>query len=444
MPAFSKLCAALATASALLSWGLPARANFTAETLTPYEGFFVTRVDVEGFKKTKEFIVRREIRIQPGDVFHVENAQADLTRLENMGIFSSGEIRVAANDSTVALTYRVREMPWIVPYPRATYTEQDGWSFGAGVASINMHGRATELAAAFLVGGLDSWSLWYRYPWITGNHISFEFLGSDFKRFDELNDFNERSLEFTPWFGSYIHDHGRVGVTVSYFQMDSDRDGITLDRDDSDQFLRVGGRVGHDSRDNWRNPCRGWFDDLMVLRTDGGAFGSPGAWWLVEGDVRRYHPLAPRHTLVAGALVSYQDGQVGTDIPGYLQYRMGGANSIRGYDIDVLGKELYGRNQSIVTLEYQYVLSPIRERMIGKWPFSAGLEAAAFVDWGVAWNHSDEFSTERARTGFGLGLRWLLPAIIELRTDVAVGDEGKVFFHFGVGEKLSAQRARIR
>lgn len=444
MPTVSRRFAGVLFASALSSWAVPARANFTAAPLSLYEGYFVTRVDVEGFKKTKEFIVRREIRIQPGQVFHVVDAQADLTRLENIGIFSSGEIVAVAADSTVALTYHVREMPWIVPYPRFRYTEQNGWSFGAGVASVNIDGRATRLSGSFLVGGVDSWSFRYRYPWITGNHLSFDLVAADFKRFDELNDFNERSLEFTPWIGSYIGDAGRAGVTVSYFQMDSDRDGITLDADDSDRFLRIGGHVGFDTRDNWRNPCRGWFHDLLALHYDGGPFGQPGHWWLVEMDARRYQPLAKKQTLVMGALVSYQDGQVGTDIPGYLQYRMGGANSIRGYDIDVLGRQLYGRNQSIATVEYQYVLMPMGEHFVGKFSYSAGLEAAAFVDWGVAWNRADEFDTESARTGFGLGLRWLLPAVFEVRTDVAIGDEGKIFFHLGVGEKLTAQRARLR
>lgn len=423
----------------------PARANFTAEPLEPYEGYLVTRVQVEGCKVTKEYIVRREIRVEAGDTFRVAEAQTDLTRLENIGVFSSGEIVAdATDDSTVALTYRVREMPWIVPFPRVRYTEQDGWSLGAGIASVNMHGRATRLSASFLLGGLDSWSIRYRHPWITGNHISFDFLGSDFERQDDLNEFKERSLEFAPWFGSYIGDSGRIGVTISYFQMDSDRDGITLTGDRRDQFLRVGGRIGYDSRDNWRNPCEGWLHDLLLLRYDGGTFGQAGQWWLIEGDARRYQPLTDRQALTIGALASYQDGEVGADIPTYLQYRMGGANSIRGYDIDVLGKELFGRNQTIATLEYHYLLSPLRERFIGKWSYSAGLEAAVFVDWGLAWNHADEFNAERARTGFGIGLRWLLPAVFEVRTDVAIGEDGEVFFHLGVGEKLTAQRARLR
>jgi outer membrane translocation and assembly module TamA len=95
-------------------------------------------------------------------------------------------------------------------------------------------------------------------------------------------------------------------------------------------------------------------------------------------------------------------------------------------------------------MEYQYVLIPMHEHFIGKWSYSAGIEAAAFVDWGIAWNGSDEFEPSRSRTGFGVGLRWLLPAINEIRTDVAIGEDGKVYFHLGVGEKFNAQRLRVR
>ena len=444
MRAVSPFFAVAATAAAVLLGAFPARANFTAVALAPYQGYFVTSVDIVGYKVTKPYVVRREIRIQPGDTFHVEDAQADLTRLENLGIFSSGVCTAVASDSSVALTYTVREMPWIVGFPRFRYTEEDGWSFGAGVASINMLGRGARLSASFVVGGNDAWSLHYRYPWITGNHISADVFTAHLKRDDTLNEFEEHSYELTPWFGSYIGDAGRVGFTVSYFQMESNVADITLASDNRDRFLRVGAHIGYDTRDNWRNPCRGWQHDLLVMRYDGGVFGGPGQWWLAEVDLRRYQPLAPRHALAIGTLVSYQDGQVGRDIPGYLQYRMGGANSIRGYDIDVLGRELYGENQSIVTAEYQYVLFPMREHFLGKWSFSGGLEAAAFVDWGIAWNHSDQFHAENARTGFGIGLRWLLPAVLEIRTDIAMGDDGKVRFHLGVGEKFNAQRLRLR
>lgn len=422
----------------------PSTAASAPDSLAFCQGFRVTRVDVAGFKNTKEFVIRREIQTRPGDLFDAGLVQRDLTRIENLGIFSSAGVAVETTDSTVALTYRVREMPWIIPYPRLRYTEEDGWSIGAGVTSVNLFGRAIYATGYFLVGGLDSYALKFTYPWITGHHVSFDLVAADFRRFDPLNDFNEHSRELTPWLGRWIGERGRVAATVSYFQMNSDRDGVTLAPDRQDDFLSAGVRVGYDSRNAWRSPRHGWHNEVLVMGYDGGLFDDPGQWGLAELDLRHFRAIGEKHSFIIGSLVSLQSGEVGVDFPSYLQYRMGGANSIRGYDIEKLGQTLYGRNQWIVTTELQRMLSPVREYRVGPWSFPAGLKAAAFVDWGIAWNGSDEFDAGRSRAGFGVGLRWIVPAVYELRTDIAIGEGGKVYFHLGVGDKFTAQRSRLR
>ncbi len=414
------------------------------DSLARYEGFLVTRVDITGYVVTKPYVVRREIRIQPGDTFHVASVRADRVRLENLEIFSSMVVTGIAADSTVALTYTVKETPWLVPYPRVTYTEADGFSAGLGVASVNLFGRAAFLSGYFLLGGVNSFALAFRYPWITGNHVGVDVTTADLTREDELNDFREHSREIAPWFGRWIGDAGRVAATVSYFQMNSDRDGITLSPDRRDQFLRLGMRVGYDTRDSWRSPRSGWNNEFLFMWSDGGAFGEPGQWPLFEIDVRRYLKIASGQSITIGSLTSLQTGTVGESFPEYLQYRMGGANSIRGYKIDTLGRELYGTRQWIVTTEYRHAVVPLREFRLRQWSVSAGLDIAGFVDWGTAWSSTDEFGLDRAHTGGGIGLRFLLPAVLEIRTDVAIGSSGDIILHLGVGDKLNEQRARLR
>jgi len=69
-------------------------------------------------------------------------------------------------------------------------------------------------------------------------------------------------------------------------------------------------------------------------------------------DRRRFQRVNEKDTLYVGALTSLQSGTVGEDVPKYLQYRLGDANSIRGQDFH-FGKTLYGKNQLITTVEYQ-------------------------------------------------------------------------------------------
>jgi outer membrane protein assembly factor BamA len=140
----------------------------------------------------------------------------------------------------------------------------------------------------------------------------------------------------------------------------------------------------------------------------------------------------------------FQSGAVGVDVPEYLQFRMGGANSIRGYDLDSLGQTLYGKNQFIATAEYSFQLRPIREYKILNMSFSLGLAAAVFVDNGIAWNQGSDFNATRNSVGAGFGLRLLVPGMQMFRFDFAKGEGGGLLFAFGTGSKFDAQTHRIR
>jgi outer membrane translocation and assembly module TamA len=73
-----------------------------------------------------------------------------------------------------------------------------------------------------------------------------------------------------------------------------------------------------------------------------------------------------------------------------------------------------------------------------------GLELAAFIDTGLAWNTSNQFNTDHSRTGYGFGIRTLLPTVGEVRFDLAFSGEGDVTFNFATWPKFVAQRQRLR
>ena len=293
-----------------------------------------------------------------------------------------------------------------------------------------------------LFGGASTYQIEVNWPWITANHLSLELFSGRILRDDSLRNFGETSDEFTPWVGTFIGRNWRARGGFSYFRMGADRDGVTLSPTNTDTLIRVGAGVGLDTRDNWRNPHRGWENDLQVLRT-GGALGGEGNFWTTDIDVRRYQPVG-RHTVVFSGLASLQTGTLGVDIPSYMDYRLGGANSIRGYTPTGLGRELGGKNQLLTTVEYQHLLLDIRELTIVGLSFTMGLELAAFVDTGTAWNESNEFGARRTRTGFGFGVRPIVPGVGEVRLDLGFNADGHVVFHLGVSPKMEAQRTRLR
>ena len=86
---------------------------------------------------------------------------------------------------------------------------------------------------------------------------------------------------------------------------------------------------------------------------------------------------------------------------------------------------------------------PVREVVVIKWPVTIGLQVALFADGGIAWTESEELAMRRVKTGFGIGLRPLLPAVGMLRLDLAVSADG-VRFNLATQTKPEAQRQRIR
>jgi outer membrane protein assembly factor BamA len=303
---------------------------------------------------------------------------------------------------------------------------------------VNLFGRDILVSGRLLFGGTNTFEVEGSYPWITGNHVSVDARAAYLIRDDVVRGFEETSTEITPWLGTFLGQSGRLNGSVSWFRMESDTDGITLNPNNRDDFLRVGARLGYDTRDSWRVPRRGWKNEIEV-------WGSAGAgeFLTFTTDVRRYQPWGGRQTFAMGALMTLQSGTLGVDVPTYLDYYMGGANSIRGYDPEQLGEVLFGKNQLISTVEYRYALVPLRSFRIIKWSFSLGVQGAGFVDLGTAWSDQSQLTGDRFRVGWGFGLRLIVPNNEMIRFDLGFSESG-VHFHFGTWSKFTAQRFRIR
>jgi outer membrane protein insertion porin family len=405
----------------------------------PYANRTITAIDLRGQRVTREHVIRREIRSAVGEGLRVDVLAADVQRLDNLSIFAEIGVGAEADGDGVRVTFLLKEMPAWVPWVGFSYTEQDGFSAGPKLSALNLKGRAISVGARAYFGGAKQYSTHFFWPWIGGNHVSLDFNGARLHRTDTLNDFKETSYEFTPAVGTYLGEHGRLAGKFSLFRMKSDVPGKTLSPDGEDVLPRLGLSLGWDTRDSWRFPRRGWQNELEVWRTSGDA-----DFWSVTLDLRRWIPVRTKQRLALSGLASLQTGAVGEDIPVYLIYRMGGANSIRGYDITELGPRLYGKNQLIGTAEYSVNVIPLRRWDIWKFALRMGLDLALFTDVGTAWTESRELTADRTRAGLGAGVRLLVPGSEMVRLDLGWSREGGFHFHFASGAKPVAQRLRIR
>jgi outer membrane protein insertion porin family len=118
-----------------------------------YENQPVTKITITGNNVTKEYVIRRELKVEVGEPFTLEGLTQTVRNLDNLGVFSSIKVTTSDHDNGVALDFEVREMPWIIPYIKLKYNEENGWSIGPTVSSLNFLGRGIKLSAFWLFGG---------------------------------------------------------------------------------------------------------------------------------------------------------------------------------------------------------------------------------------------------------------------------------------------------
>ena len=102
----------------------------------------VSEIEVTGHRKTKEYIIRREIQHPVNIPLDSTLVEEDRDRIENLGIFSIVSWQMVPNeDGSCTLSYSVIETLGIIPGAMPIYSEDNGWSLSGGVLIKNFRGR---------------------------------------------------------------------------------------------------------------------------------------------------------------------------------------------------------------------------------------------------------------------------------------------------------------
>jgi outer membrane protein assembly factor BamA len=234
------------------------KVGFDEASFVPYKGKLVSSITLIGNKHTKNYVATREIWTKVGQPLSVETLAADHQRLQNIQVFSSVHIVPAAVDSSVALVFYLHEMPPVLLYPALSFTDQNGWSYGAGASSINLMGRNISASGKVLFGGTTTFSFSASDPWITGNHVSAKATIAHLEYYNELDAFEQTDRYALPWVGTYMGKFGRAGATINWLQVRSNVAGKTLSPDNVDNMYNTGFYLQYDSRTSVRAPNNGW------------------------------------------------------------------------------------------------------------------------------------------------------------------------------------------
>ena len=423
---------------------------------------YVDKIKVRGNVKTKDIVIRRELRIRPGDKFDGEKLKRSKERLQNLGFFE--EIKYDTEDTQVSdkkdLVVEVKE------------SKTGAFSFGGGYSSVEQFVGFVEIEQKnfdwknfpYFTGGgqdlklrgsidsvSDSFDLSFTEPWVFDYPVSFGFdaykrthkreedigygydediKGGDLRLGKELSEYLRADL-------MYRHD------TIKITDITENASNDLLKEYGSNTISSMQFGLTFDTRDNALDPTRG---NILSgsLESAGGPFGGDKDFMKFFGRASHYLPMFGGSVLEfrgrIGLAKSYGDSD---RLPIYERYFAGGAYSIRGYDerkvgpIDPTSKDpLGGASMAVGNIEYTY-------------PLFSFLKVAAFYDVGNVWEKlgdifsskdtSSPLNTGGFKSGVGLGVRIKTPIGpimldygIPLNTEPGSDRRGSGKFHFSM------------
>ncbi len=404
-------------------------------------GKIIREIRLVGLKRTKEFVVLRELGSKVGEPFTEENARKDPDRLDRLGIFGSITLNpIVDENDEVILELDLKEIFPYLPRLSLEVSDADGVSVGGGFTALNLLGRAIRLDASVRGGGATTVEFVSEAPWVWGDSYGYHIEIFGRERFNNVWNFDEDSFELNLRLGKRVKEHFRAGLLFSYISLTSDQPDITIEPDNSDRVPSLGFFVGLNTLDSWFDPRRGWQGVIQVSKS-GGPLGGITDFSSYLIDVRRYQPIVDRHQIVIFSLTTYRTGRADETFPQWLAYEIGGANTVRGWSF----ASQVGKSQFINTAEYRYSIMEPRFFPLFGLNINLGVLAAAFVDSGITWTKGEEFKRSNFLTGYGAGVRFLVPFVDMIRLDVGWGEEnGGAVFTVGVRTKPFMSRRRVR
>jgi outer membrane protein assembly factor BamA len=379
-------------------------------------------------------IVRRHLASRQGVPFHHATLLEDYRRLDALRLFSAIGIRPIAAGDEVVVEIDVKETLRLLPFIALSVTDENGVSAGPAFRGINLLGHGTLSSGQTQFGGATTVEARLERPTVTPGAWALDARAVYRSRRNELFDFDETSTTIAASAGWNWTSRVQVGGRAELAWFDTGSSDIALSPGGTDHLPAVGLSATYNSLDSLSNPRVGWFASVDIGRQFGDARS-----WVLTVDGRRFQPLTARSTVSLVAFAAFQSGVVGRDLPEYLQFGIGGSNSVRGW---ALGSRV-GKNQAIATVEYLYSVVPVRSFTLFGRNLYGGIQAAAFSDVGLAW--TDHFSASDAIDGYGVGLRLLFPFVDVVRLDLAFGEPGGgARFSVGIHLKADKQRDRVR
>jgi len=390
--------------------------------ITENDVAYVENISIKGNVKTKDKVIRRELRIYPGDKFSGEKLRKSKQRLKNLGFFE--DIRFDTEPGS--------KPNWVDLITDVKEAKTGYLSFGGGYSSIDdfigfvelrqrnfdyknwstFTGAGQDLSITASFGTLTStYELSFTNPWIFDKPVSF---GFDIYRrgHDQEEDvgygYQEKITGGDIRMGREFSDTLKGGIAyrfenVKISDVVDDATQELKDEKGSNNLSSIELTGSYDTRDNQFVPTKGiyFYNNFDIT---GSFLGGDKDFIKCFSRLSFYYPLIRKSViefrLRAGIEETFSDT---VKVPIYKRFFAGGANSIRGYEersigpIDAVTNDPIGGEALFIgNAEYTY-------------PLSDFLKLAAFFDTGNVWKKKSDFLSGSLYSSVGLGIRVKTP-----------------------------------
>ncbi len=415
-----------------------------------HELTYVREVHIRGNIKTKDVVIRRELRELPGDPFDGEKLKRSRTRLFNLGFFE--EVSFDTAPTTIPNQHDL-----IVEVSERKTGE---FSFGAGFSSIDRFiglieiaqrnfdwqnppvfvGDGQDLRVRAQIGGKrQDYILSWTEPWIFDRPVSFGFDAyraarkrSGTSGFSYDQEQTGGKLRLGKELGEYSRGFLRYKLEeVDISNVQASASAALKAEEGGNTVSSIELTLSRDTRDNIFSPSTGYTASGSV-ETAGGPLGFDRDFLKYFVSNKIFFPIfGTQHILSiggrAGLVHAYHDSQ---SVPIFERFFAGGSNTIRGYqERDVGPKDtssndpIGGEGMLVGNVEYLFPIVEI-------------LKGAVFYDIGGVWAKTNEFAQGDYRSGAGVGVRVKTPIGpvsldfgFPLNPDSTQDDNGRLHFN---------------
>ncbi|MBU4350643.1 BamA/TamA family outer membrane protein, partial [bacterium] len=396
------------------------------------------KIVIEGNDKTKEKVITREINIEPGDLFNFETVKKSLQKIYNLGYFEdvSMKLEPGAEEDSIVLVVKVIEKNTGKFGIGAGYNSEEGLMGFTSYEENNLFGGGQKVQAKIELGGRTTYQVSFLEPWLANTPTSFGFEVYDTTRKEEekeegevVSEYEEARLGGKLIFGRRISDDINLGLELKSERVTYDLISGTLPENTNEGLTNsLTPTFTYDTRDNVFNPASGLYGNISLEKAGGFLKGDYDftkynltlstyiSTKIVEevvdiGSIKKITDKLSKGVVALRAMGGIAD----TSLPSFAEYKVGGMNTLRGYDFG----EFSGDKFLVFNAEYRL-------------PLAENFQAVLFADWGQAWDYEESINFGDLKFGRGVGVRFNTP-LGPIRLDYGFGEEGIGKTYFSIG-----------